>query len=365
MLAALVLEKRATQKTRVATLSILRAINDGPGRLAYLMMGSKTLAIFQYIEFWLIVLLVTMTVALQFLSTILLTDVYDFTVVGDLKDLQVRSLLSPKTTRDDVGHTMELLSFYSGETTFPLFSETVAAPSAELQPSEKGLSDTGLKQKGLLPLDSGDSRMGARHYQGNAMVFNSRTACMPPNISASLFAQNWTASVGDEEQVYGYGWMSGELDYSQTLENAGIIDAPQYNTSTYFECGVPGVTTKGNEEWQSVFCLVSGVGGSIAAIHLTEDMAPYWDATTDPWSSPSNLVYLVISTTVMGDDWLSMDGLAVSEGSTYGEWTSFEAIPGKYVNISVCFPAFNVERHNVRMDTTGTALREPELSWSM
>lgn len=366
VLAALVLEKRATQKTQVATLSVLRAINDGPSRLAQLMLGSKTLAVFRYVEFWLVALLATMSVTLQFVSTILLTDLHDFSVVGDLKDTQVRSLLSPNTSRDDVGSTMELLNFYSGETTFPIFSETAGTTSVELMPSENGLSDTGLKQKGLLPLDTCPSRTGVRHYQGNAMVFNTRVACMPPSMSASIYPQNWTASDGDEEQVYGYGWIEGELDYSQSFEDAGIADSPWYNT-TYFSCGLPGGTEAGDGEWQSAFCLVGGVGGSVLVVDPdTEDMDSYWDAITDPWSSPSNLIYLVMTTTMTGEDWLSIDGdVAFAEGERYGEWMSFEAIPEKYVNISVCLPAFNVERHNVRMDTTDTALREPELSWSM
>lgn len=366
MLAALVLEKRATQKTQVATLSVLRAINDGPSRLAQLMLESKTLAVFRYVEFWLVALLATMGLTLQFVSTILLTDLHDFSVVGDLEDTQVRSLLSPNTSRDDVRSTLELLNFYSGETAFPIFSETAETTSDALLPSENGLSDTGLRQKGLLPLNTCPSRTGARHYQGNAMVFNTRVACMPPSINASIFPQNWTASDGDEEQVYGFGWIQGELDSSRGFENAGIANSPRYNT-TYFGCGLPGSTKAGDGEWQSVFCLVGGIGGSVLVVDPeTEDMDSYWDAITDPWSSPSNLIYMVMTTTMTGEDWLSIDGdVALAEGERYEEWTSFEAIPGRYVNISVCFPAFNVERHNVRMDTTDTALREPELSWSM
>lgn len=365
MLAALVLEKRATRKTQVATISVLRAINDGPSRLAQLMLGSKTLGVFGHIEFWLVSLLAVVGLTLQFLSTILLTDVHDFAVVGDLRDTQVSSLLPPNTSRSDVGETLELLTFYSGQTVFPIFSETTSL-DAGLMPNEHSLSDTGLKQKGFLPLASSMSRTGTRQYEGNAMVLNTRVACMPPTMNASISAQNWTASDGDSEQVYGYGWINGELDYSQSLRNAGITGAPWYNAS-FFGCGLPGATeSSGGKEWESAFCLVDGVGGSVRLVgDETGDMESFWNTTDDPWA-PQNTIFLVMTTTMSGEEWLSIDGeVAFSEGTTFGEWTSFEAIPERYINISVCFPAFNVERHSVRMDTVDTALTEPQLSWSV
>lgn len=347
-------------------MSVLRAINDGPRRVVELLLRSRSSAVFLHLEFWLIVLLGIVSAALQFVSTILLTDVQDFIVVGDMKDTQVTSLLPPNITSDDVGETLGVMSFYPGDTTYPIFAEALQPQeNASVLPNAHGLSDTGLKQKGLLPLGTSDERTAARHYQGSAMVLNSRTACMAPALKGQLSPQNWTAVGADGgEQVFAYGFLVGALDYSASLENAGVADAGKYDVMD-FECGVPGAAS-GN--YEAAFCLVDGVGGSMWTIDDNSDMKAFWSTEDPPWSE-RNPIFLMIATTMNNDDWLdianSSEYHTLPEGSPYGEWQSYETMPGKHVNVSLCFPAFNVERHEVKMDTEEPALREPDLTWSV
>lgn len=352
-------------------MSVLRAINDGPRRVVGLLLRSRSSRVFLHLEFWLIVLLGVVSASLQFISTILLTDVQDFTVVGDLRDVQVASLLPQNVSSDDVRETLGLMSYYPGDTTFPIYSEALESQeNPSLLPNERGLSDTGLKQKGLLPLGTSDERTAARHYQGNAMVLNSRTACMAPTLRGHLSPQNWTAPSADGgETVSAYGFVEGALDYSASLVNAGVEGAGVYDVA-YFECGIAGSNFVGSGpgSYEATFCLVDGVGGSMWVIDEDSDMKSFWGTDDPPWSE-KNPIFLMLATTMNNDDWLlvanSSEDHPLPEGSPYGEWQSYETLPGKFVNISLCFPAFNVERHEVRMDTEETALREPGLTWSV
>lgn len=354
----------------MASLSVLRAINDGPRRVVELLLKSRSATIFLHLEFWLVLLLGIVGAALQFVSTILLADVQDFTVVGDMQATQVRSLLPPNVTRDDVHNTLSLMAFYPGDTVFPIFSEAFQDnTSTSLDPHS--LSDTGLKRKGLLPLGLSDSRTAVRHYQGNAMVLNTRVACMPPSLEGRITSQNWVASSGSEESVWAYGLVDGSMDYSRSLRAAGVDDLPgtdsRQQNVTYFECGIAGAPN-GPEtpDYQSTFCLVGGAGGSMRVVDDdSNDMESFWGTSDQPWA-PKNPMYLVLSTTMSGNDWLGFpDDQPLPQGDAYGEWQSYEIAPGRFLNVSLCFPAFDVERHEVSMQTTDTALSEPAISWSV
>lgn len=54
----------------------------------------------------------------------------------------------------------------------------------------------------------------------------------------------------------------------------------------------------------------------------------------------------------------------LEEGTAYGEWQSFEPLPGRFVNASLCFLAYRMERYYVHMGTPG-GLAEPFVPWSV
>lgn len=286
-----------------------------------------------------------------------------------MKATQVRSLLPPNVTQDDVDDTLALVGYYPGETVFPIFSET-PQDNTSISPDSHRLSDTGLKRKGLLPLGLSDSRTAARRYQGNAMVLNTRVACMPPTMEGRVSSLNWTSSSGSDATLIAYGHVVGALDYPLSLRAAGVADlatdSGQQNI-TSFECGIPGApNSRETSEYQSSFCLVGGAGGSMWDVATdNHDMESFWSINDQPWAS-RNPMYLVLSTTMNPDDWQELpDGQPLPQGDAYREWQSYELLQGKFLNISLCFPAYNVERYQVRMQTTDTALSEPGISWSV
>lgn len=91
MIAGLVLEKHYTRKSQVAYFSVVRGINSGPRELLQTMLHLRSKTLLTQIELWLLVLLFAVTVALQFSSTILLSDMHDFHIISNVNSTNVTS----------------------------------------------------------------------------------------------------------------------------------------------------------------------------------------------------------------------------------------------------------------------------------
>lgn len=105
MVAALFLENWHARVSQVAWLSVMRSINDGPLSLVQktLLSPPKSLSgILRRVEFWLLLLMVAVTLALQFSSTILISDLVDFGVVGDANGTEIPDLLQPERVKTDI-----------------------------------------------------------------------------------------------------------------------------------------------------------------------------------------------------------------------------------------------------------------------
>ncbi|KAI1762812.1 hypothetical protein GGR53DRAFT_467960 [Hypoxylon sp. FL1150] len=81
MLASLIFEKHNVRKSDIAFFSIIRDINDGPRKLAELVAYSRQ-GIFR-MESLLVFCLVISTLALQFSSTILFSDLREISIAGN------------------------------------------------------------------------------------------------------------------------------------------------------------------------------------------------------------------------------------------------------------------------------------------
>lgn len=85
MVAALLLERLSIPRSQVAHASVMRGINDGPWKLVMLLLSykSKVSHVIWHPEAWLILWVALLSLALQFTSTILLSDMHSFVMTGD------------------------------------------------------------------------------------------------------------------------------------------------------------------------------------------------------------------------------------------------------------------------------------------
>jgi hypothetical protein len=355
MIAALILEKRSAPKSNVAHLSVIRGINGGPRQLMGLVLSSKSAAMALNLEFWLIMFLGIVTLALQFSSTILVSDLNDFVIVGNFNRTQVMDVLSWSGNKTSIFYDP---SWLARPLVLSIFGEVQS--QADITPDSNGFSNSGLIQRGFVPLEGSQNRTSVRHYQGNAMVMSSKTACMRPVIDAQYRVPDWGPTPGPVDNL-SFGHIVGFLDYGASLRNAyadvGTSNNSQGLEGVYFDCNIPA-TVYVNES-QSSFCIIGAVGGNFWAL----DSSLKWNYTDDPWSTNSS-IYLAYTTNMDVQDWFNAPiNESVLPGTPYDEWETYNPLADRFVNISLCFSAFDIERQFVDMNTSGI-LQEPIVDWS-
>lgn len=226
MTAALILEKRSARKSDIAYLSIARSVNDGPLKMFQLLLSSRSWSLLASVELWLFCLLTLVMLALQFSSTLLLSDLHQFVVVGDV---EVKSV----ATFGKFPNTNEMGSFFYEESpVYAMFGEERS--SHNTTPDSNGFSDTGALRRGYLPFLGSENRTSVRKYRGPTLVSKSRTVCVPPQIKGHILTKDYPY------EAVGIGHIVGTLDYGESLRQAkkevGFLCSEEGCESVAFDC---------------------------------------------------------------------------------------------------------------------------------
>ncbi|KAI0502918.1 hypothetical protein F5B22DRAFT_640549 [Xylaria bambusicola] len=350
MLAALMLEKHGARKTQGAWLSIMRSINDGPMKLGGILAKGPSVA-FLHVETWLTFLIIIVTLALQFSSTLLLSDIDNFVILGNLNATEFGDLFSLKNGSNIT------LSFDNNISTRPpiyaAFGEVQAGFNAT--PNERGASDTGFIQRSLIPISDVNQRTSVRKLEGATMVMGSHVSCIRPHIDAKYgsFTYQWNENIH-------YGYIEGTVDYNASFSEAGVTSNMPCNdkdcAAVGFGCVIPGVDAK-EAGWQTTACIFDGVGGR----GNTSDFNFTWNPSEGLWS-PNTTMALVMSTSMGYVDWSKVQDIAIlPAGDPYMEWQSYDTGSG-YFNITLCSFGFNLGRFRTSM-VAPTPLREPQTTF--
>lgn len=352
MVAALLLERLSTPRLQVAHASVMRGINDGPWKLVMLVLSSKGNALYflRHLESWLIISLAFVILALQFTSTILLSDMRTFQMIGDLNITTFNGLFAYPGKEKFWLYQGPLMT---SAPVYPIFGETFTMHDSS--PDSRGLSDTGLTQRGLLPMANRDHRTSIREYDGMGMVMSSRVACMRPVIT--------NASLDFASESHDFRRLQGVLHYSQSLRDAYPGTGPLCSVSENceklsFECTMPAA---GEEPWAPGACILDGVGG-----HFRGSNQPMWDPADGPWSENSS-IWLVYSTSMTIDLWDSMPpsfSVPSAQPSADNEWIIYEIVPDYFIKLAVCFSDFDFAYRDIRM-RAAEATAEPSTNLSM
>ncbi|KAI1421738.1 hypothetical protein F5Y12DRAFT_800683 [Xylaria sp. FL1777] len=349
MIAALMLEKHGAQKRHVAWFSIMRSLNDGPLMLGGLLLSKRRCGTFLKIETWLTFLLIVVTLALQFSSTLLLSDLDRFVVVGDLNSTEFGDLATYKN-----GHILTGENFNSKPPVYAVFGEV--QESFDATPNSNGVSDTGLIQRSLLPIPGVDARVSVREIEGNTMVMSSQSSCIRPRIKDPKY---YTDSYNNQ-QAYTYGYIVGTLDYDETFENAGVTPNSLCTATgcepVGFACVIPS-STENDTEWRTVTCIFDGVVGGDGPASLD----PIWDPAEGLWSRNTTIA-LAITTNIGYQYWYHVpSNITLPPGKPYQEWQSYDTGSGHF-NITLCSFGFSLGRFHTSMIAHGP-LHEPQTQW--
>ncbi len=186
MIASISIERRGIPFKDVAQVSLARFSNSGPDAFWVSMLFRRT-----FIEYplrLLLMLLLLFTLASQFTSTILLSDLGQGTVITpavtstntsgfsfvdagfDIITDQLENPNSPFETSPNYWTT--------DPTVFQTFAE-----HSELGSSSDGVEDTGLTLRALLPFGDANARETIRDFEGMAPVFDARIVCTRPQLT--------------------------------------------------------------------------------------------------------------------------------------------------------------------------------------
>jgi hypothetical protein len=351
MLASLFLERRRVPKSDVAQFSVLRAINDGPLKLTRLVLKPRS-RIFS-LETTLIVILAVSSLALQFGSTILLSDLRELAIAADIVPVPVTDYVAGGG--DYTLHVIDVTNHPQANTVFGELPH-----NASSDPDTKGFSATGPQTRAFLPLREPNNRTTIYSYSGNAAALYTNFACMRPNLQSSFYL-GFQQDLG--QSAYDGGRIEGTLHHGESLREARSIndlcDSEQCLT-TEFNCILPGAYDEW-PGWQSSLCIADVLGDS----YWQGDYSLGWDSGADFWSDGS-LVYLLLSTNMYSAEWnasyspRALDSVPVTH---FAEWSSYEIHPNRFINATLCFSAIRANLTSVDMVATGN-LVEPSGNWS-
>lgn len=355
VIAALLLERSSVPKSKAARFSIARVTNNGPLGIVGLILSSRNSKSIATIESFLLLLLLVETTGLQFSSTILLSDLQDSAIISNKGVVQLNTLVSSNQQKITVNeHFYRVMG-----PEFPVFGEW--SSNNTKVPQGTGLSETGIISRAFLPFSQAQERIATRFYEGGAAVLNSSTTCMRPDIESFQFAIFTWAT--DQENYFCE--LNATLDYGLSIQNAEGNESYvlQRHSAIPFTCAIPGRFD--GYGWQSTMCFVGGVGGTL----WPPSEGPKAARVDEPWSTNSS-IYLVFATNMRTSDWALADETgAMNNGSLfspatsdYGEWRSYQLLPDRFLNASLCFQAYNLVYSYVQMEAMAP-LMEPSITY--
>ncbi|KAI8269543.1 hypothetical protein K4K58_001212 [Colletotrichum sp. SAR11_239] len=204
MIASIAVERRGVHPHAVAQVSIARFSNSGPLSLGYLVIKHSQL---DAVVRLMIVLLILTTFAVQFVSTLLVSDLQQSEIISFARTVPTlfyyRGRESPAiSTREYAENNVEMGAdpdyyWFQG----PRSAETFAEYS-EPQIDVDGIDDTGPTIRAFLPLPSTDARQSLAEFRENAinetiylsrnMAVNMTICALPRRLYMRIFADTIT-----------------------------------------------------------------------------------------------------------------------------------------------------------------------------
>ncbi len=347
LVAALVLERHGVPLFRTAEVSLLRSANDGPLRLTWLLLSSgPNSAVVPKVA---MTLLLVGFVAVQFSSTILVSDLSYGSLVGGQVNTVMGTGMKTQT------------AIQSGYPNVFAYSP-VPIPFGEIQlsPGLEGVSDTGLIQR-VFPPFSPETVTSLHDYRGGAIGMNSRYICIPPSIN-QLRAR---AGPGIGTMAI---WMVGEISFNTSFAEAGLdfpadcAEGSCFAQAADFNCSLPFFL----DDWvtsgpTAAFCLPHGVNALEFPDSFSTADGPISNYSNVFLISRNNSTFSTWNQTITatnGTGWLPFP----SQGSRSNEWVSYTLENGCHTELSLCFQQLEYETYDVQM-SSNTDLTVPSLVW--
>ncbi|KAL7623414.1 hypothetical protein AAE478_007096 [Parahypoxylon ruwenzoriense] len=320
--AATMLETSGVPLSQVAEFSTMRGANDGPWRFVYLIFRSS-IRKFLTVQPLMMVILLIGTMATQFASTILVTDLDVRQITGNPNRTQLNLSLSDQIPMAQASSSQWILK----PTDYAIFGEIPSGIS--VQPTARGFSDTGNIRRLFLPLEH-ENRTKLHHYSGSAYGINTRVACMAPVLSGE-FRSTDPGSMPLPFLLT----MMGNISYEATLRNAGLDIPPLCADGkclpSQFNCTMPTAGIPGRFPTYSCIPNLSNVIDG-------ENFTFFSDGRDSP-VTPHSMVFLVARNNGSFDDWSFVNNVSAIPDNPIrdGEWVRYKVGSNVKLEASLCF----------------------------
>ena len=356
LVAAIVLEKHSIPLFRAAEVSLLRSANDGPLRLTWILLKSGPRS--AVLPKAAITLLLLLFVALQFSSTILVSDLGYGSIVGSPVDVAMGTGMTDETTHQSGFPNV----FAYSPVPIPFGEIRVPPADPVVQTTSTSVSDTGLVRR-VFPPFSAENITSVHSYTGNAITMSSRYVCMPPSLGG-LHVQPRVGAGNDSMSVS----MIGRISFNKSFTEAGLdfpADCPDgscFTRAANFNCSLPYIPDgSASVGLASAFCLPHGV-----------DALGFPDSFTIADSPVSNIsqIFLVYRNNSTLSTWNQTAvganvtrRLPLSQGAGSAEWGNYYSRDnGCWVQVSLCFQQLEYEFYDVHISSNAN-LDVPSLTW--
>ncbi|KAI1136192.1 hypothetical protein F5Y05DRAFT_113696 [Hypoxylon sp. FL0543] len=323
--AATVLETTGVPLSQVAEFSTMRGANDGPWRLVYLIFRSSVRKFLGLQPLLMLVLLVG-TMATQFASTILVTDLDVAPITGYANHTHLNLSISDGIPLAQPSDSQWILK----PTDYASFGEIPSGIS--VQPTAGGFSDTGNVKRIFVPLGH-DNRTQVHEYTGRAYGVNSRVACAAPVLSGDF----QTFDPGAKPLPFVLT-MIGNISYEATFRNAGLDMPPLCSDRkclpSQFNCTMPTAGLPGR--LGTYFC-----APDLSNVIDSDNFTYFSDGRNSP-ITPHSMVWLVTRNNGSFDDWSFVKnvGKIPDNPSRDDEWARWRLGDDIQLDASLCFAEF-------------------------
>ncbi|OAP64567.1 hypothetical protein AYL99_00539 [Fonsecaea erecta] len=375
MLANLALHKFHITLPHSVPVTLLQQQNNGPHQLVVNLFESWKKGKAGIVGL-LAVSLVLTTTAVQFTSTILLSDLQ----ISPIADL-VRTSLIPSTLNWDAGISSQ--ATWSGEgymllapAQYPAFAEY--SENKAIHETVDGVHDTGIVMRAFMPVTQKSPREMLRSYEGKATVLDSRVVCARPIV------RHPSIDLGNIDECAGPR-VSGDISIDLASvprfryhENVSVTES--------FSCSTAVPNARQPSEWSLMSCPVTQTAGIISAMDSIEEVLDPNSGTRYGMNTYMlygvGQAYLLVNATGTWGRWLNYckrrkifdddgGGPIVSNLSLVseqdfvgrGEWLDIPTNdPQITFSFSLCYSAFNVADRTVSI-TSWRNRTEPSIEW--
>jgi hypothetical protein len=323
ILAALILEHVGVATETLPLVSMIRCLNSGPHSLAMSILDSIfTKALFPYSI--LIVLAIMNAFALQFTSTMLLSDFKITDIVMDEKtnvsfglnrNVATNSHTVSTGSIDSSGpNTYEGLDYWkTGPYMYQRFAEYRESGS-----TGNNYIDTGKTLRGFPPLHEDLMRYSLRHYEGPMMVVDTRVVCVKPTVSNLTMEARQNSIKGNFSSEHTHP----DIKPASALEGFG----------SEVNCTLPFSDYYTESQWATSLCTIGDRQARLSGgITANDDDPDYPDGHTS--------AHLLLNVTGSFSDW----NVSLPQGAQLQQIESSEPMWTRYgqnnvsIDFSLCF----------------------------